>query len=120
MFCKNCGKDIDDNAVVCPNCGVATDNMAKNTPAPAQKNSMAIAGFVLALLGFNLIALIISIVALNNSKKPEYAGDGKGFAIAGIIIACVYIVVYIILGASCGAAACAIANDPTLGGTYGY
>ena len=21
-FCKNCGKEIDDNAVVCPHCGV--------------------------------------------------------------------------------------------------
>lgn len=24
MFCKNCGKEIDDRAVVCPACGVAT------------------------------------------------------------------------------------------------
>ena len=77
MFCKNCGKDIDDNAVVCPNCGVATDNMAKSTPAPAQKNSMAIAG------------LIISIIAYKNAKKPEYNGDGKSFALAGIIISAV-------------------------------
>ncbi|MDE7168052.1 MAG: zinc-ribbon domain-containing protein [Clostridia bacterium] len=108
MFCKNCGKDIDDSAVVCPNCGVATDNMAKNTtPAPAQKNSMALAGFILALLGFNLIALILSIVGLSNSKKPEYAGDGKGFAIAGIVIACIYIGLFIILGISCSAVGCA-------------
>ena len=77
---------------------------------------MAIAGFVLALLGFNLIALIISIVGLNNSKKPEYAGDGKGFAIAGIIISCIYLVVYIIIGVSCGAATCAALNDPSLMG----
>ena len=115
MFCKNCGKDIDDSAVVCPNCGVATDNMAKNTaPAPAQKNTMALVGFILALLGFNVIALILSIVGLSNSKKPEFAGDGKGFAIAGIVISCVYIGLYIILFATCGAAACAAG----LGGSY--
>ena len=24
MFCKNCGKEIDDKAVVCPYCGVQT------------------------------------------------------------------------------------------------
>lgn len=23
MFCKNCGKEIDDKAAVCPHCGVA-------------------------------------------------------------------------------------------------
>ena len=109
MFCKNCGKDIDDSAVVCPNCGVATDNMAKSTPAPAQKNNMALVGFILALLGFNLIALILSIIGLSNSKKPEYAGDGKGFAIAGIIISSIYLVVIIIIvGVTCGATCAAL------------
>jgi hypothetical protein len=107
MFCKNCGKEINDNAVVCPNCGVATEKMAANNPVPAQKNSMAIAGFVLALLGFNVISLILSIVGLSYSKKPEYAGDGKGFAIAGIVLSCVYIGFFIILYATCGVAACA-------------
>ncbi|MCD7858164.1 MAG: TM2 domain-containing protein [Clostridiales bacterium] len=27
MFCAKCGKEIDDEAVVCPYCGVATDNL---------------------------------------------------------------------------------------------
>ncbi len=114
MFCKNCGKEIDDSAVVCPNCGVATENMAKNAPAPAQKNTMALVGFILALLSFNVIALIISIIGLSNSKKPEYAGDGKGFAIAGIVISCVYIGLYIILLATCGS----IVGCAALSGTY--
>lgn len=26
MYCKNCGQQIDNNAVVCPHCGVATEN----------------------------------------------------------------------------------------------
>ena len=26
MFCKNCGQEIDDKAVVCIHCGCATDN----------------------------------------------------------------------------------------------
>ena len=29
MFCSNCGKEIDENAVVCPHCGVATANFNK-------------------------------------------------------------------------------------------
>ena len=116
MFCKNCGKEINDEAVVCPNCGVATEKMAQNSaPVPAQKNTMALVGFILALLGFNLIALILSIVGLVNAKKPEFNGDGKGFAIAGIIISCLYIGLFIILFATCGVAACAAVNAP-----YGY
>ncbi|MDE6667484.1 MAG: DUF4190 domain-containing protein [Clostridia bacterium] len=115
MFCKNCGKDIDDSAVVCPNCGVATDNMGKNTtPAPAQKNTIALVGFILAILEFNVIALILSIVGLTNSRKPEYAGDGKGLAIAGIVISCITTAIWIIVFASCGAAACAALSDPSL------
>lgn len=31
MFCKNCGKQIDDNAVICPSCGVATGNNAQTS-----------------------------------------------------------------------------------------
>ena len=31
MFCYNCGKEIDDKAVVCIHCGVETKNMKSNT-----------------------------------------------------------------------------------------
>ena len=27
MFCKNCGKDIPDNSVLCQNCGAPTNNV---------------------------------------------------------------------------------------------
>lgn len=104
MFCKNCGKEINDGAVVCPNCGVATDNMVKASApaaAPAQKNTMALVGFILSLLGFNVIALILSIIGYQNVKKPEYNGDGKGFAIAGIIISAISVAAYVIGIASC-------------------
>ena len=29
MFCHHCGKEIDDNAVVCVHCGVETKNLNK-------------------------------------------------------------------------------------------
>lgn len=104
MFCKNCGKEIDDNAVVCPNCGVATENLSRNTaPVVPQRNSMAIAGFILSLLGSAIIGLILSIIGFNNSKKPEYAGDGRGLAIAGIVISSIVTAAYIILIGSCSA-----------------
>ena len=34
MFCSNCGKEINDNAVMCVTCGCATKNSqsAQNTP----------------------------------------------------------------------------------------
>lgn len=30
MYCSNCGKEIDDNAVLCINCGCITDNKRLN------------------------------------------------------------------------------------------
>ena len=31
-FCKNCGKEIDDKAVICPSCGVQQQEIAPTTP----------------------------------------------------------------------------------------
>ncbi|NLL16134.1 MAG: zinc-ribbon domain-containing protein [Clostridiales bacterium] len=34
MYCYKCGKQIDDEAIICPACGVPTQNFAKqSTPA---------------------------------------------------------------------------------------
>ena len=88
MFCKFCGKEVNDNAVICPNCGVATDNYNKSVAAPEQKNTMALIGFILSFF-VAIAGLIISIIAYKNAKKPEYNGDGKSFALAGIIISAV-------------------------------
>lgn len=34
MYCKNCGKQIDDRAVICPHCGVPaeTEKVKPATP----------------------------------------------------------------------------------------
>ncbi len=94
MFCNNCGSQIDNNAVVCPHCGVATGNFNR-TPAQAQNttNGMAIAGFVLSFF-FSLLGLIFSILGL---KKSAELGNGRGLAIAGIIISCIELFVWILL-----------------------
>lgn len=35
MFCEKCGKEIHDEAVICPGCGVPTSNYSKHQ-APSQ------------------------------------------------------------------------------------
>ena len=37
-FCKNCGTQIDDNAVICPNCGTAQNTVTPNTPPQVTDN----------------------------------------------------------------------------------
>ena len=77
MFCKNCGKEIDDQAVVCPYCGVAVKT------APAKTNALAIVGFVLSFF-VAIAGLICSIIARKQCR--ESGEGGAGFALAGIII----------------------------------
>ncbi|MDE5721624.1 MAG: DUF4190 domain-containing protein [Clostridia bacterium] len=106
MFCRNCGKEIDDNAAVCIHCGVAT---GKAQPVSNETNVLAIVGFVLSFFTA-IIGLICSIIGYKNSKDPRYNGNGRSLAIAGIIISCVATALYIILfvslisGAACFAA----------------
>ena len=91
MFCPNCGKVIDDRAVVCPCCGVST---GKNQAANTESNTLAIVGFVLSFF-FALIGLICSIVGYK--KSIELDGKGKGLAVAGIIISSISLVIYLLI-----------------------
>lgn len=112
MFCKNCGKPVDDNVAVCPYCGTQTAPAnaqaaapAPEAPAPAPaapekpavpaapaapaapvaetKNTMAIVGFVFSFF-IPIVGLICSIIGLK--KVGLCGGNGKGLAIAGIVI----------------------------------
>ena len=93
MFCKNCGKEIDDHAAVCPHCGVVVNSSAFPASAPVQQNTIAIVGFILSLFTA-LIGLIVSCIGLKKSK--ELGGSGRGFAIAGIVIGAIEMVIVVI------------------------
>ena len=86
MFCKNCGKEIDDRAMVCPNCGVQVGTVA---PAENKTNVLAIVGFIFAFI-MPIVGLICSIIGVNNAKNC--GGSGKGLAIAGIIVSIVMMI----------------------------
>ena len=55
MFCKKCGKEIDDSAVICPNCGCATDNYAERKVVKREKGS--------SLVGWSIASLVLAFVA---------------------------------------------------------
>ena len=101
MYCKNCGKQIEDKAVICPHCGVATDRYALITQPAVQtskNNGFAIAGFVLSFFSYlAILGLVFSCIGLNYSKQPEYNGNGKSLSVAGIAISCVMLFFSIII-----------------------
>lgn len=100
MFCPKCGKEIMDEAVICPHCGCATRIGAPHVEEQ-KTNIFALVGFILSFF-FALAGLILSIIGYK--KAPEYNNSGKGLALAGIIIssatmvlAIIYSIFYIIL-----------------------
>ncbi len=90
MFCKNCGNEIDNNAYVCPKCGVRTQS-----GAPEKRNTLALLGFIFAFL-VPIAGLILSI--LGHKKASEFDDDRKGLAKAGIIISVVFMALNLVLG----------------------
>ena len=111
-FCISCGSELPENAVACPNCGAMQNaNQAQpqqvvvnNVPAQNKSNGLAIAGFVVSLVStllccgsFNVISLVLSIVGAVKAK--DYGGNGKGMAIAGIIISAIGLIILIALTA---------------------
>lgn len=109
MFCRNCGKEIDDNSAVCMYCGTPTGLATPQQPQQpvqpqqhqqpaAQSNTMALVGFILSFF-MSLLGLIFSIIGYKNSKLPEYEGPNnyRGLALAGIIISSISMGVYVIL-----------------------
>lgn len=92
-FCKNCGRQIDDNAVICPGCGVAQNN----TPATVDNG-----GFGWGLLGccIPLVGLILFLVWKDN--KPKTA---KAAGIGALVSVGCYVLLYLLLivtGAAAG------------------
>lgn len=130
MFCVNCGKEINNSAVVCPFCGARTGNAMPSQPAqPVQttyyqqppaptyvtvqrkepkSNTLGIAGFVLSLLSFVLgefflIAPFIGFIlsCIAVAKRKNY-DENNGLAIAGLVINIIQLVVWLIILIVCG------------------
>lgn len=95
-FCSNCGKEIDDNAVVCPGCGCAVKQEALQDSNDAPSTGFAILGFFIPVAG-----LILYLI--NKDKSPKKAKSaGKG-ALIGFIVGIVVSVIYgVVIGSMMG------------------
>ena len=104
MFCKNCGKEISENAYVCPNCGVKVENPSASSAHTGNKtNTLAIVGFILAFL-VPIAGLICSIIARKQIRERDEGG--AGLALAGLIISIVemvFVLLYLIIAVAIGA-----------------
>ena len=91
-FCEKCGKEIMDEAVVCPSCGCAVKKEAEATKVvevPKQAKTASLLGILSILL---LAPLGIPAIILANKSKEKTGGvmckQAKTGFICGIIGLC--------------------------------
>ena len=105
MYCKTCGKEINDNAVICPHCGCSTKHEPDGIKSDSadKNNLMSLLGFILSLVSFvlyflvvvSIIGLIFSIIGLIQcNQRGERL---KGLAITGIILSSVSVIFMVLM-----------------------
>lgn len=91
MYCKNCGRTVDDTSSYCNNCGARIDN--KPNADVSEDNSNL--GF--AILGFFIPIVGLILFLIYEEKKPKRAKSaGKG-ALIGFITEIVLAIILVIL-----------------------
>ena len=93
MFCKNCGSEIANDAVVCPHCGVQVGQLSTESSSK-EMCVLSIVGFALSFIAC-LAGLIVSIIAYKQIRENDL--NGKSFAIAGIAISAVSLALAVLL-----------------------
>ena len=79
MYCKKCGREVEENSLYCNNCG-AQLNTAQNQNISEDDSS-----FGFALLGFFIPLVGLILFLIYEGKKPKRAKSaGKG-ALIGFI-----------------------------------
>lgn len=99
MFCKNCGKEINDNAVICVNCGAPTETTVSHNFNNFDKMT---GGLTALCILIPLVGLIIGIVkqssgaVISGKKCIKYSLIAWGIY---LLISCGGIITFIIFWA---------------------
>jgi len=110
MFCTSCGKEINDEAVVCVHCGIGT-GPALRAPSkpdpllrmvlPLGRSGLAVAAGYLGLFSVLLVpaplALLFGILAVLDIKKHKDK-LGMGRAVFAIVMGAVFTLVLVFSG----------------------
>ena len=98
MFCSKCGKEVNEDAIVCVHCGCAIENkqalVSKSADAP--NTGYAVLGFLIPIVG-----LILYLI--NKDTAPLKAKSaGKG-ALIGFCVSLVFSIIYgVVMGSLIG------------------
>ena len=89
MYCKTCGKEVNDNAEICPHCGCRLKGVS------VKEEDTSNAGWAVLGFFFQLIGLILYLVW--KDQYPLRAKSvGKG-ALIGVIVDVSVSIIYVII-----------------------
>lgn len=98
MYCKNCGRIVDDTSSYCNNCGARIDNKPN---ADASEDSLSL-GF--AIFGFFIPIVGLILFLIYKEKKPKRAKSAVKGALIGfiteIVLAIILVILYVVFAAS--------------------
>ena len=101
-YCTKCGKKLKNEDIFCGYCGnqmIDETEDGEKVVTVSKTNGLAVAGFVVSLASLLIsfwgitpvVGIILSAVALSQIKKTNESG--KGFALAGLIIGIIEIII---------------------------
>lgn len=91
MYCKNCGRPVDDTSSYCNNCGARIDNKPNADVSEDNSNlGFAIFGFFIPIVGLILFLIY-------EEKKPKRAKSAVKGALIGFITEIVLAIILVIL-----------------------
>ena len=98
MYCKNCGRPVDDTSSYCNNCGARIDNKPN---ADASEDSLSL-GF--AIFGFFIPIVGLILFLIYEGKKPKRAKSAVKGALIGfiteIVLAIILVILYVVFATS--------------------
>lgn len=98
MYCKNCGRTVDDTSSYCNNCGARIVNKPN---ADASEDSLSL-GF--AIFGFFIPIVGLILFLIYEGKKPKRAKSAVKGALIGfiteIVLAIILVILYVVFAAS--------------------
>ncbi len=89
-YCSNCGKEINEEAAICLNCGCYTQHKTPISEDDAPSIGFAFLGFF-----FPIVGLILYLVWRPTSPLKAKS-VGKGALIGGIAEVCLYILLIVL------------------------